>query len=50
MARAKYPTDLKEREWSLIQELFIPSCKEGGRPPKYSKKDIIDAIFYSFLV
>ncbi|WCR54513.1 MAG: hypothetical protein PG981_001535 [Wolbachia endosymbiont of Ctenocephalides orientis wCori] len=30
--RKKYPTDLGEREWLLIEEHFRVCYKKGGRP------------------
>ena len=39
-----YPTDLKYTEWQQIMELF-PSY-EMGRPPKWEKWHILNAIFY----
>ncbi len=36
--RKKYPTDLSEREWSLIEKHFRVSYKKGGRPLKHSKR------------
>jgi putative transposase len=43
--RKPYPTDLSDREWALIQPL-VPPAKPGGRPEKYPKREILDAIFY----
>ena len=40
-----YPSSLTEAEWKLIQPL-IPGPKLFGRPPRYSKRAILDAIFY----
>jgi putative transposase len=42
--RRPYPTDLSDREWALIQHL-VPATKPGGRPEKYPKREILDAIF-----
>jgi putative transposase len=42
--RKPYPTDLSDREWALIQPL-VPTAKPGGRPEKYPKREILDAIF-----
>lgn len=44
--RKKYPTDLSKREWARIEKHFRVSCKKGGRPPKYSKCEIVNAILY----
>jgi putative transposase len=43
--RKPYPTDLSDREWTLIQHL-VPTAKPGGRPETYPKREILDAIFY----
>ncbi|HEX9871641.1 MAG TPA: transposase [Candidatus Tectomicrobia bacterium] len=42
--RKPYPPDLSDRDWALIQHL-VPAAKPGGRPEKYPKRDILDAIF-----
>uniref|UniRef100_A0A1B6C1D2 Insertion element IS402-like domain-containing protein n=1 Tax=Clastoptera arizonana TaxID=38151 RepID=A0A1B6C1D2_9HEMI len=44
--RKKYPTDLSEREWAQIEKYFRVSYKKGGRPPKYSKRKMLEGIFY----
>ena len=44
--RKRYPTDLDEREWLLIEKHFRVCYKKGGRPLKHSKREILDAIFY----
>ena len=43
--RKLYPTDLSDKAWDLIQHL-VPRAKPGGRPEKYPKREIMDAIFY----
>jgi putative transposase len=43
--RKPYPTDLSDKEWDLIKHL-VPSATPGGRPEKYPKREIMDAIFY----
>ena len=43
--RKPYPTDLSDKEWDLINHL-VPAAKPGGRPEKYPKREILDAIFY----
>lgn len=45
MGRAGYPTDLSEKEWAVLEPL-IPPPKLGGRPCKYSRREIVNAIFY----
>jgi putative transposase len=44
-SRKPYATDLSAREWTLIQHL-VPTAKPGGRPEKYPKREILDAVFY----
>jgi len=40
-----YPTDLTDRQWQLI-EPYVPRPKPGGRPARYSRRDIVNAILY----
>jgi putative transposase len=41
----RYPSDLSDKEWALIADFMKPD-PAGGRPPKYSRRDILNAIFY----
>jgi len=43
--RKPYPTDLTDKEWALIAP-YVPAARPGGRPEKYPKREILDAIFY----
>ena len=43
--RKPYPTDLSDQEWALL-EPYVPETKRGGRPEKYPKREILNAIFY----
>ncbi len=43
--RLAYPTDLSDAEWTLI-EPFVPGLKPGGRPFKYERREIVNAILY----
>ena len=45
MNRAVYSTDLTNAEWTLLEPL-VPAPKFGGRPAKYSRREIINAIRY----
>ena len=40
-----YPTDLSDAEWSRLAPL-IPRPKRGGRPVKYERRQIVNAILY----
>jgi putative transposase len=47
MERQPYSSDLTEVEWQVIQKV-VPKAKNGrtGRPPKYPRREIWNAIFY----
>ena len=40
-----YPSDLSDREWSLVRTLFPPSSRRG-RPRRWPVRRIVNAIFY----
>jgi transposase len=40
-----YPSSLTDAEWKVIEPL-VPGPKLFGRPARYSKRAILDAIFY----
>lgn len=41
----RYPSDTSEAEWQLIAP-HIPAGERGGRPVRYPRRDIVDAIRY----
>ena len=43
--RRRYPTDLTEAEWQRIAPL-LPRTRAFGRPRKYTKREILNALFY----
>jgi transposase len=47
MSRPTYASDLTDEQWTRI-EVVLPSAKNGrtGRPRKYSKREIFNALFY----
>jgi transposase len=45
MTRKSYPTDLTDEQWDTIAAL-VPMPKPGGRPAKYSRREIVNAILY----
>lgn len=45
MSRTPYPTDLTDAQWQRIDRR-VPKPKPGGRPARYSRRDIINAILY----
>jgi transposase len=40
-----YPSDLTDAQWVILQQV-IPRPKKSGRPPKYSRRAVWNAIFY----
>ena len=45
MNRQAYPSDLSEKEWQLLEPL-LPAPKPGGRPVKYPRREVVNAIMY----
>ena len=43
--RRSYPSDLSDEEWIYLEKL-IPPVEEGGRPAKYTRREIINGILY----
>src|SRR5207237_2013881 len=41
----RYPSDLSDSEWALI-EPAIPPAKRGGRRPEVNVREVLNAIFY----
>lgn len=40
-----YPSDLTDKEWGVLEAL-VPGKSKLGRPARYAKRDILNAIFY----
>ena len=45
MKRERYPTDLSDEEWAILEGL-IPPAKEGGRERTTDMREVVNAIFY----
>jgi len=45
MSRTPYPTDLTDAQWKLI-EPYVPRPRPGGRPAKYARREVVNAILY----
>ena len=45
MRRQAYSTDLNDAEWNILEGL-IPAPLPGGRPVKWSRREIVNAILY----
>jgi transposase len=43
--RRAYQTDLTDAQWSQVSR-FIPAPKPGGRPAKYARREVLNAILY----
>src|SRR5579871_196201 len=43
--RRRYPSDLSQPEWAQVQR-FLPAPKPGGRPAKYERREIVNALLY----
>ena len=49
MPRKRYPTDLTDAEWTVLEPMLPPvkaGTPNGGRPPKFTRREIVDAIRY----
>jgi putative transposase len=44
--RKRYPSDLSDAEWTLLEPL-VPAVKPGGRPAHWSRREIVNGIFYA---
>ena len=43
--RRPYPSDLTHAEWAQVCRV-VPAPKLGGRPAKYPRREIVDALLY----
>ena len=43
--RQTYPSDMSDEQWQQIEKL-VPQALPGGRPAKYERREIVDAILY----
>ena len=43
--RKPYSSDLSNEQWAQV-ERFIPAPKPGGRPAKYERREIVNALLY----
>jgi putative transposase len=42
---AAFPTRLTDAQWAVLEPL-VPAHKGGGRPPKYTRRDLVEAMIY----
>src|SRR3954471_24180164 len=45
MDRKRYPTDLPDEQWTLLEPL-LPTAKPGGRPRSVDLREITNAMLY----
>ena len=45
MSRERYPSDLRDKEWELLEPL-LPPPKRAGRPIKHPRREVVNAIRY----
>jgi putative transposase len=45
MSEKRYPTDLSDKEWALLEPL-LPAVKPGGRKRSVEIREVANAIFY----
>src|SRR6476619_6000885 len=43
--REQYDSDVSDREWTIIRQ-FLPQRGRLGRPPRYERKEVFNAIMY----
>jgi transposase len=41
--RQPYPSDLSDAEWRIVEPL-VPAIKPGGRPARWSRREILNSI------
>jgi putative transposase len=48
MSRSRYPTDLTDEQWAIMEPFFPEQPAQGrtGRPREYAYREIINGIFY----
>lgn len=43
--RSRYPSDASDKQWEIVKRV-VPEVKQGGRPAKYQRREILNAILY----
>ena len=44
--RKRYPSDLSDEEWELLEPLLAPPRAGKGRPPRIPRREVANAILY----
>jgi putative transposase len=45
MSRTPYPSDLTDAQWNRLVHV-VPNPKPGGRPARYARREILNAVLY----
>ena len=45
MSPPRYPSDLSDEEWTILEPL-LSSTEKRGRPPKWPLRHVANAVFY----
>jgi putative transposase len=45
MPPPRYPSDLSDEEWAILEPL-LSSAEKRGRPPKWPLRHVANAVFY----
>lgn len=43
--RKAYPTDVTDTQWAILEPL-VPPALPGGRPARWSRRELVNAMFY----
>lgn len=43
--RKRYPSDVTDAEWQILEPL-VPAIKRGGRPARWSRREIVNGVLY----
>jgi putative transposase len=43
--RKPYPSDVSDAEWTILEPL-VPAVESGGRPAKWTRREIVNGILY----
>jgi putative transposase len=47
MPSPRYPSDLSDEEWEILEPPLLSTTEKRGRPPRWpSRRRVADAVFY----
>jgi len=44
--RRRYPSDLNDAQWTILEPLLYPELTHPGRPPRIERRAVVNAILY----